>query len=179
MVFSGCLGPLAIPLARRVATDAAVHDNGTAAVEDDPAAAATKAFFERAGCGPEGLAAWLAGRCDDVWFRELLCLESRDLRACADALSPDRCSAALESRRLDLMRIVFRTARFPTERQAREALLCITDDGESFTDTVHRAGAPAEEQSLLLEDAAQTLRAHLLSTARARPSLRRGRRANR
>ena len=33
VVFSGCLGPLAIPLARRVATDAAVHDNGTAAAQ--------------------------------------------------------------------------------------------------------------------------------------------------
>ena len=72
------------------------------------------------------------------------------------------------------MRIVFRTARFPTERQAREALLCITDDGESFTDTVHRAGAPAEEQSLLLEDAPQTLRAHLLSTARGEVILAQG-----
>ena len=150
-------------------------DNGPAAVGDDSAAAATEAFFERAGCGPEGLAAWLArNRCDEAWFRELLGLEPPYLRACADALSPERCSAALESRRLDLMRIGFRTARFPTERQAREALLCITDDGESFTDTVHRAGAQAEEQSLLLEDAPETLRAHLLSTARGEVILAQG-----
>ena len=174
-VFSGCLGPLAIPLARRVAASAAEEDSGSAARAADPAAAATKAFFERAGCGPEGLAAWLAAnRCDEAWFRELLGLESPYLRACADALSPERCSAALESRRLDLMRIGFRTACFPTERQAREALLCITDDGESFTDTVHRAGAQAEEQSLLLEDAPEILRAPLLSAARGEVILVRG-----
>jgi len=175
VVFSGCLGPLAIPLARRFAADAAAHDNGQAAAGDDPSAAAAEAFFERAGCGPEGLAAWLAGnRCDERWFRELLGLELPYLRACADALSPERCSAALESRRLDLMRIGFRTACFPTERQAREALLCITDAGESFTDTVRRAGAQAEEQSLLLEDAPETFRAHLLSTARGEVILARG-----
>ncbi len=167
VVFSGCLAPLAVPLARRVAVDAAAHDNGTAVFGDDSTAAARGGFFERAGCGPEGLAAWLAGnRCDEAWFRELLGLEARYLRACSDALSRERCSAALESRRLDLMRIGFRTARFPTERQAREALRCIIDDGEDFTDTVHRAGAKPEEQSLLLEDAPQHLRAHLLSTAR-------------
>jgi hypothetical protein len=175
VVFSGCLGALAIPLARRVAADAAAHDDGTAAVEDDLAAAATRAFFERAGCSPGGLAAWLAdNRCDEAWFRELLVLEARYLRACTDACSPGRCSAALESRRLELMRIAFRTARFPTERQAREALLCITDDGESFADTVRRAGAPAEEHSLFLEDAPESLRAHLLSTARGEVILAQG-----
>jgi len=175
VVFSGCLGPLAVPLARRFAADAAAHDNGQTVPVADPSAAAAEAFFERAGCGPEGLAAWLAGnRCDDAWFRELLGLESRYLHACTDALSPERCSAALESRRLDLMRVGFRAASFPTERQAREALLCITDDGESFTDTVHRAGVPAEEQSLLLEDAPETLRAHLLSTARGEVILAQG-----
>lgn len=175
VVFSGCLGTLAIPLARRVAAAAAAHDNGTAAIGDHAAAAATEAFFERAGCGPEGLAAWLAGnRCDDAWFRELLGLEPLYLHACADALSPERCSAALESRRLDLMRIEFRTAHFPSERQAREALLCITDDGESFTDTVQRTGAQAEEQSLLLEDAPEMLRAPLLSAARGEVILVRG-----
>jgi hypothetical protein len=167
VVFSGCLGPLAIPLARRVAADAAALDNGTAAVEDDPAAAATEAFFKRAGCGPEGLAAWLAGnRCDDTWFRELLGLEARYVGACADALSPGRCSAALESRRLDLLRVRFQVARFTSERHAREAHLCIVDDGEPFAESVRRAGTCAEEQVLLLEDVPEPLRARLLSAAK-------------
>jgi hypothetical protein len=166
VVFSGCLGSLAVPLARRVAIAAAVHDNGSAALGDDSAAAAREAFFERAGCGPEGLAAWLAGnRCDETWFRELLSLEARYLGACADALSPGRCSAALESRRLDLLRVGFRVARFASERHAREAHLCIVDDGEPFAESVRRAGTCAEEQVLLLEDVPEPLRARLLSAA--------------
>jgi len=166
VVFSGCLEALAVPLARRVAAAAEEKDTGPDAIGDDPAVKARAAFFERVGFGPEGLATWLAGnRCDETWFCELLNLEQPYLRACSAALSPPRCSTALESRRLDLMRIGFRSARFPNERQAREALLCITDDGEKFTDAVRRAGAVAEEQALLLEDAPEPLRAPLLSAA--------------
>jgi hypothetical protein len=166
VVFSGCLGPLAVPLARRVAAAAAEAAGGPVSISNDLTTDARAAFFERAGCGPEGLAAWLErNRCTTEWFQELLALETRFLRARTDALSPERCSAALESRRLDLLRVRFQVARFATERHAREAHLCITDDGEPFTDATRRAGAHAEEQTLLLEDAPESLRPLLLSAA--------------
>jgi hypothetical protein len=167
VVFSGALGPLAVPLARRVAVAAVEGAGGASVVRDGPTDYARAAFFERAGCGPEGLTAWLAGNhCTLEWFRELLALETRYLRACHDALSSQRYSEALDSRRLDLMRISHRIARFPTERQAREAHLCITEDGEEFTDAVRRAGAAVEEHAPFLEDAPESLRAPLLSAAR-------------
>jgi hypothetical protein len=154
VVFSGCLGQLAVPLARRVA----------AAGADGPALQLESAA--RAECGPDGLAGWLArNRCSRAWYDELLDLEARYQRAREEALSPRRRAAALEARRLDLMRIRFAAARFPTAASAREACLCITADGEGFESAVRRAGARAEERTLLLEDAPEPLRARLLSAA--------------
>jgi hypothetical protein len=154
VVFSGCLGQLAVPLARRVAAAGAAS----------PALSLESAA--RAGCGPDGLAEWLArNRCSRTWYDELLDLEARYLRARDEALSPRRRAAALEARRLDLMRVRFAAARFPTAASAREACLCITADGEGFEPAVRRAGACAEERTLLLEDAPEPLRARLLSAA--------------
>ena len=161
VVFSGRLEALATPLAWRVVAGVAAEAGGLPAAHGDLAA-----FFERTGCGPEGLAAWLSrARCTKEWFRELLALETHYLQACANALSAERRAAALDSRRLDLIRIRFQTARFPTESQAREAYLCITEDGEEYTEAVRRAGVHAAEQVLLLEDAPESLRTHLLSAA--------------
>jgi len=71
VVFSSALGPLAIPLARRLAVAAASSSAAPAATPED-IAASRASFFERSGCGPEGLAAWLAGnRCTVEWFDEL------------------------------------------------------------------------------------------------------------
>jgi hypothetical protein len=135
-------------------------------VREELAVAVQTAFYERVGCGPERLADWLGrNRCSEEWFHELLVLETHYRRARDDALSPARCAAALDARRLDLMQVRYQTAHFPTVSQAREAYLCITDDGEEFTDAVRRAGAHAEEQAVRLEDAPESLGAHLLSAA--------------
>jgi hypothetical protein len=166
VIFSGCLGLLAVPLARRVVAGAAEKAAGPTTVREELAVAVQTAFYERVGCGPEGLADWLGrNRCSEEWFHELLVLETHYRRARDDALSPARCAAALDARRLDLLRVRFQVARFPTEPGAREALLCITDDGEEFTEAVRRAGVCAEDQALLLEDVPEPLRAHLLSAA--------------
>jgi len=161
VIFSDCLGPLTSPLAWRVVAGMAEEAGGLPSAPNELAA-----FFERAGCGPEGLEGWLGrARCTMEWFHELLILETRYLRACDHALSPERCAAALDARRLDLIRIRFQTARFPTESRAREAHLCIAEDGEEYMEAVRRAGVHAETQVLLLEDAPESLRRHLLSAA--------------
>jgi hypothetical protein len=167
VVCSGSLGSLALPLARRVAGGAADETATPEAVLEELSAEARKAFFERARCGPEGLLDWLdRNRCTMEWFCELLTLEARYRKACAEALSPRRFAAALDARRLDLMRIRFVVARFGADRRAREAYRCINDDGEDFGEAARRAGASAEEKELLLEDAPESLRTHLLSAAR-------------
>ena len=161
VIFSGCLGPLAAPLAWRVVAGMVEEAGGLPSAPDVLAA-----FFERAGCGPEGLEGWLSrARCTKEWFHELLTLEACYLRARDHAFLPERCAAAMDARRLDLIRIGFQTARFPTESRAREAHLCITEDGEEYTEVVRRAGVNAEAQVLFLEDAPESLRTHLLSAA--------------
>ncbi len=73
VVYSGHLGTLAIPLARRVAAAAADKDAGPHPIGSEPADEARSAFFARAGCGPEDLDQWLdRNHCTMAWFRELL-----------------------------------------------------------------------------------------------------------
>jgi hypothetical protein len=166
VMLSGRLEALATPLARRVAAGAAAEAGRLPPISGEAAAGTQAAFFERTGCPPEGLAAWLdKARCTKEWFSELLCLEAHYRRACSDALGPERIAAALDARRLDLIRIRFQTARFPAVGHAREAYLCIKEDGAEYAEAVRRAGVDAEEHVLLLEDAPKPLRTLLLSAA--------------
>jgi hypothetical protein len=166
VTFSGCLGSLAVPLARRVV--AGLHGGPVLPAEapGEGVAEARAEILARSTSGPEGLAAWLArNHCPEAWFNEMIVLEAGYRRACAAACSDDRCAAALDPRRLELVRVGHRYARFPTERQAREAYRCIVDDGDAFDDAARRAAVPVEERELLLEDAPAALQTLLLSAA--------------
>lgn len=166
VVFSGCLGQLAMPLARRVAA-AAAAGAGSPALPPESTARAMAAFLERTGCGRDGLAEWrTANRCSTTWCDELLDLEARYQRARAEALSPRRRAAALEARRLDLVRVSgsWPPGSPPPPRRARRACASRTT-GRGSSLLSGRAAACAEERTLLLEDAPEPLRARLLSAA--------------
>ena len=166
LVFSDRLGLLAVPLARRVAARAADTDAEAVGSAARDAGTAEAAFFERAGLGPEGLESWLSRTgCTAEWFRELPGLETSYRRACERALSPERCAALLDARRLDLMRLRIKMGRFASAQAAREACLCITEDGEEYGKAVARAGVSSDEQQMFLEDAPEHVRTRLLSAA--------------
>lgn len=102
-------------------------------------------------------------RCADAWRKRLQCLDSSYRCVLQTALSPRHLAAALAGRRLDLTRVRFRAASFSALNAAREAYLCITQDGEPFDQAVGRAETWREDRALFLAETPATLLPFLVS----------------
>jgi hypothetical protein len=84
-------------------------------------------------------------------------------RFVAEAVTPAALGSVLETRRSDWIRVDCRTLVFPAEAAAREAALCVRDDGMSLAEVAAQAGVEMREHVLYLEDAADELGSVLLS----------------
>lgn len=84
-------------------------------------------------------------------------------RFLAEAVSPDALPSILDARRADWLRVDCRTLVFETEPAAREAALCVRDDGMALSEVAEQAGAEVREHSVHLEDAQGGLGDALLS----------------
>ncbi len=84
-------------------------------------------------------------------------------RFVAEAADPATLESLLGARRSDWLRTDCRTLVFETEAAAREAALCVRDDGMALTEVAAQAGVDVREHSLHLEDARGELGDALLS----------------
>lgn len=142
-VFSGALTELAAWLARRVALP---RDDGEDTTEE------RVRFLERAGLGDAGVPGWCARQeCSEDWLEELLRLEVRYRRKRSDLLNPANFTRAMRERRQDLMCIEVEAVVFESENAAREAYLCIVEDGEPLDQVSARAHGKRRHATLFLE----------------------------
>lgn len=84
-------------------------------------------------------------------------------RFVADAVTPAALESLLDIRKADWVRVDCRTLLLPTEAAAREAALCVRDDGLSLAEVGAQAGVGMQEHALYLEDATDDLGKALLS----------------
>ena len=84
-------------------------------------------------------------------------------RFVVEAVTPDALRSILEARKADWIRVDCRTLVLPTPDGAREAALCVRDDGMALAEVAAQAGAELREHSLHLEDAEGDLGKALLS----------------
>lgn len=84
-------------------------------------------------------------------------------RFVAEAVTPDVLRSVLETRKADWIRVDCRTLVLPSEAAAREAALCVRDDGMALAEVASQAGVEMREHSTYLEDAADELGKALLS----------------
>lgn len=84
-------------------------------------------------------------------------------RLVADAIAPAALDALLRARRADWIRVDCRTLVLPSEPAAKEAALCVRDDGMALAEVAAHAGVEMREHSLYLEDATDDLGKTLLS----------------
>jgi hypothetical protein len=84
-------------------------------------------------------------------------------RLLADAVAHDILESLLGTRKADWLRVDCRTLVFDTEAAAREASLCVRDDGLALSEVASQAGVEIREHSLHLEDAQGELGKALLS----------------
>jgi hypothetical protein len=95
-------------------------------------------------------------------------LQDQDLdrafeRFLAGAVAHRILESVLDMRKADWLRVDCRTLVFDTEAAAREAALCVRDDGMALSEVAAQAGVEIREHSLHLEDAQGELGNALLS----------------
>lgn len=155
-VFGGAFREWAIACARRSAAwleDAATKPAKVEMPRIEDIEACRTAFFERTGVNPGSLEGWLrrAGR-DPIWFERMLALEARfrrTLDAFRTAVNPEQ---ELLWKRMRLARIALERAVFPTAEAAREAMLCVTQDGQALSALAECAGVPDSHESRFLDE---------------------------
>jgi hypothetical protein len=84
-------------------------------------------------------------------------------RLLANAMSGDALEALVRTRHTDWIRADCRTLVLPNEPAAREAALCIRDDGMALAEVAAQARVEMREHSVYLEDATDELGKALLS----------------
>lgn len=90
-------------------------------------------------------------------------LERAHDRFLADAVTPETLASLLEARKADWIRVDCRTLVLSSQPAAREAALCVRDDGMALAEVAEQAGVEMRQHSLYLEDAADELGKALLS----------------
>ena len=102
-------------------------------------------------------------RCTDDWRNQLREMDTHYEAVLGEILSPRMLESALMSRRLDLIRFTLKIATGASLNGAREALLCITEDGEDFDRAAERASALLQERELFLDQVPDSAAPHLVS----------------
>jgi hypothetical protein len=79
------------------------------------------------------------------------------------SLTPEASETLLEARQVDWLRVECDVLAFPDEGMAREAALCVREDGMTLAEVAGRAGVALTTQTVLLEEVPRLLSERLLS----------------
>lgn len=162
LLFSGGFAALAVALSRRlIAGDGAAPRSDPGLIERE-----RERFLERSGIGPEDLPSWLrAMDRSQEWLEGMLDMEVKYRLRCDAALSPEQLAHALSEARLPLTRLNIERVEFDTMDAAREALLCVRDDGLALEEVAREARFPFERLDLFAEDLPDDQRQRFLCAA--------------
>jgi hypothetical protein len=163
LILSGELDRIATRLSWRVAGSRAAGGDGP----DPQLIAAEKArFFERAGIDEAALPDWLARlRRDPEWFNQALSMEAIHREKCEALLTQQARQHEVAALRLPLTRFEVETIELDSYDAAREALLCVREDGLSMAEVAAEGRYPYRRADLLLEDLPDDLQQKFLSVS--------------
>jgi len=161
LILSGELDGMATRLGRRVAASC---NGGCGNVEPTSILEERQAFFERAGIAPAQLADLLGQlQRDNAWFEEMLRMEAL-LRSKVDTLPTlDARAREFRSLRLPFTRFVVEIIELESHDAAREALLCVRNDGLSMSEVANEGRYPYRCAEVLLEDVPENLQQKFIS----------------
>lgn len=159
LIMSGSFAPLAVGLSRRLIA----HAKEEAPADGEHVEAERELFLERTGLKPDGVAGWLASLDRSrEWLEGMLEMEAAHRLRCSAILTPERLSRALASARLPLTRLEVERVGFDSADAAREAILCVREDGLSLEEVAHESRFPFERLDFLAEDLPEDQRQKLL-----------------
>jgi hypothetical protein len=159
LLMSGAFGSLAVGLGRQLVARALAE--GPVAAEE--VGEERRRFLERTGLAPGGVEGWLDGidRNSD-WLEGMLEMSVAWRLRCESVTTPERLARAMASARLPLTRLEVERVEFDSADAAREALLCVRDDGLSLEEVARESRYPFKRFELLAEDAPEDERQKLL-----------------
>lgn len=161
LILSGELDGIAQRLSQRVAARCAAeeHPASTEQIAQERAR-----FFERSGLDQDQLAGWLdrLGR-DAEWFDQALAMEAIQRRDCGALLSRQTLEREIAALRLPLTRFEVETVELDSLDAAREALLCVREDGMSMEEIATEGRYPYRRPEPLLEEIPEELQQKFLS----------------
>jgi hypothetical protein len=119
--------------------------------------------LKRVGIKAAAVGAWLkaVGR-DEAWLERMLGLEAAYGRMCGRILTTERLARALAAARLSLTRIDVERIELESQDAAREAHLCVREDGLTLEEVAREARYPFERLNLVAEDLPEDERQRLL-----------------
>jgi hypothetical protein len=140
LIFDGKLDELTRQLIWRLA---AVAANGEAAIDPKEIAMERERFADRMKIKPSELGNWLdsIGR-DEQWLQDTSAMEALFRRTCETILIPDARKKQLAMLRMPLTRFQAEVIEVDSLDAAREALLCIREDGMSMEEVAGDARYP-------------------------------------
>jgi len=161
LVLSGELDRMALRLSRRIAARCAANGQNVGAELIDEERAR---FLERHGLTESQFDNWLEriGR-DSVWLSEMLAMEAIYRRDCAALLTQREREREIGALRLPLTRFEVETVEFDSLDSAREALLCVREDGMALEEIASEGRYPYRKPQLLLEEIPDDLQQKFLS----------------
>jgi hypothetical protein len=137
-----------VSLSRRVAADLEMSQRGE----------------QPAGPGNVRLPSWLGDvRRDRDWYSEMLRMEGAFDRLSAEAITEEARARKLGSMQMSLARIEIESLELDTEPAAREAFLCVRDDGSSIADVAADSGRRSERAQFSVDKLDEKISQRLLN----------------
>jgi hypothetical protein len=130
---------------------------------DDAAPAAVLARFPR-WLAERGSAGIPPAECREA-MRRVAAVEAGWERARAAYVTPAAVADAIVAHRFDWVRLGCRVVAFPGEQAAREAVLCVREDGETLAEVAADAHVPLQERRFYLGDLGPALLRHFIGAA--------------
>lgn len=113
----------------------------------------------------DGMLPWLDHfGLDAAWFNRLRVIDAAFAHFSSVVQIPARLDAALRVRWDSLVAVEVELGGFPNDSAAREAFLCVTEDGMALDDVCRGAGGHYTQGALLLGELPPAIRAQALST---------------
>ncbi len=163
LILSGELDRIAKRLSWRVAGSREPGRNG---LDPEVVTAEEKRLLERTGFDENHLTAWLqAMNRDHKWFSNALEIEALYRQRSEALLNKQACEHEVAALRLPLTRFELETVELDSLDAAREALLCVRDDGMSMEEVATEGRYPYRRAELLLEDLPEDLQQKFLSVS--------------
>ena len=161
LILSGELDRMAGRSSWRVAARRA---EGGQAVDPSLFAEEEARFLERCGRQKEQVGDWLGGlERDEGWLREQIAMEAVYRRDSAALLSREARVREISALRLPLTLFEVETIEFDSLDAAREALLCVRQDGMAMAEVAGEGRYPYRHAEILLEDVPEDLQQKFLS----------------